>query len=248
MKSYLQRLALGVMQPTRTIHPMVGSVFSPSEYASARPAAPQEQTTLFSSRPSPGFVEGRERAGDISPNAQHQSHVSTQEPSGVHDPQPVYKPLMPEVTDRQAGNRTQLTTQQTENSFSVREEKISSSFPASDTGEKSPREAETQQEEKTQEITVKHVYMPIMSESLARAANQEMPGQNVNPFAAAARERAQAAARHTAPVSREPDEIQIHIGRIEVTAVQQTSVPPATKPVRKGLNLEEYLRRSDRRV
>ena len=45
----------------------------------------------------------------------------------------------------------------------------------------------------------------------------------------------------------EPDEIQIHIGRIEVTAVPQTSHRTASKPVRKGITLEEYLKGRDRR-
>lgn len=38
------------------------------------------------------------------------------------------------------------------------------------------------------------------------------------------------------------DEIQIHIGRIEVTAAPPPPVPPA-RPVRKSLNLDEYLKR-----
>lgn len=49
--------------------------------------------------------------------------------------------------------------------------------------------------------------------------------------------------------SAQPDEIQIHIGRIEVLAVP----PPATSrsaasPARKGLSLDEYLRRKNGRV
>jgi hypothetical protein len=39
------------------------------------------------------------------------------------------------------------------------------------------------------------------------------------------------------------DEIEIHIGRIEVTAVAQAAVRPAPQPARKALNLEEYLKR-----
>jgi len=47
----------------------------------------------------------------------------------------------------------------------------------------------------------------------------------------------------------EMDDIQIHIGRIEVTAVPQASARPAPdKPVRKAANLDEYLRRRDGRA
>jgi hypothetical protein len=49
--------------------------------------------------------------------------------------------------------------------------------------------------------------------------------------------------------SREPDEIEIHIGRIEVTAVQAAATSVSTpKPRRGGPSLEEYLKRRDRRV
>jgi len=48
---------------------------------------------------------------------------------------------------------------------------------------------------------------------------------------------------------REPDEIQIHIGRIEVVAVPPAPVPPAAlKPQRGVPSLDEYLRRRDGRA
>jgi len=59
--------------------------------------------------------------------------------------------------------------------------------------------------------------------------------------------RSDAQARSVQPESK-PDEIQIHIGRIEVTAVGPQPVRPAAAPPRKGLRLDEYLNRQDRRV
>jgi hypothetical protein len=50
-------------------------------------------------------------------------------------------------------------------------------------------------------------------------------------------------ARHSAQVERSADDIQIHIGRIEVTAVPPAPTRPAVQPVRKSLRLDEYLRR-----
>ena len=48
---------------------------------------------------------------------------------------------------------------------------------------------------------------------------------------------------------REPDEIQIHIGRIEVTAVPPApAILPAPKPRHVAPSLDEYLRRRDRRT
>jgi hypothetical protein len=46
---------------------------------------------------------------------------------------------------------------------------------------------------------------------------------------------------------REPDEIEIHIGRIEVTAVAQAAPRPAAAPARKSISLDEYLKRGERR-
>ena len=44
------------------------------------------------------------------------------------------------------------------------------------------------------------------------------------------------------------DDIQIHIGRIEVLAVTQPASRPAPPQARKGLSLDEYLRRRNGRV
>jgi hypothetical protein len=52
----------------------------------------------------------------------------------------------------------------------------------------------------------------------------------------------------SAPAEREPDKIEIHIGRIEVTAVPQEAPRPAAARARKSLNLSEYLKRRDGRA
>ena len=52
-----------------------------------------------------------------------------------------------------------------------------------------------------------------------------------------------AAPRRAAASKTQPDEIQIHIGRIEVTAVPQTAPRPAAVPASKSINLDEYLKR-----
>jgi hypothetical protein len=50
-------------------------------------------------------------------------------------------------------------------------------------------------------------------------------------------------ARHLRSQSREADEIQIHIGRIEVTAVPPAPARPAPVPNRKSPSLDDYLKR-----
>ena len=55
-----------------------------------------------------------------------------------------------------------------------------------------------------------------------------------------------APARRTAPL--QPEDIQIHIGRIEVTAVPPQAPRAVPAPARKGLTLDEYLRGSNGRA
>jgi len=56
------------------------------------------------------------------------------------------------------------------------------------------------------------------------------------------------AVSRSAPAEREPDKVEIHIGRIEVTAVPQEAPRPAATRPRKSLDLGEYLKRRDGRA
>ena len=67
------------------------------------------------------------------------------------------------------------------------------------------------------------------------------PSQTV--VSAALKKESFAVPRRAAASKSEPDEIQIHIGRIEVTAVPQTAPRPAAMPASKSINLDEYLKR-----
>ena len=53
-------------------------------------------------------------------------------------------------------------------------------------------------------------------------------------------------ARHTNAARPEPDEINIHIGRVEVTAVQAPKPAEMPRPARKTPSLDEYLKRGRR--
>jgi hypothetical protein len=55
---------------------------------------------------------------------------------------------------------------------------------------------------------------------------------------------AQRRERRELPARSQTDDIQIHIGRIEVTAVPSPAPPAIRKSARKSLTLDEYLRRS----
>ena len=83
----------------------------------------------------------------------------------------------------------------------------------------------------------------------------ELPGSSLHslrgpekPLSLAQRRSADSGRPASAP-SREPDEIFIHIGRVEVAAVQQSPQQPAVRPApqRKSINLSDYLRRGSGR-
>jgi hypothetical protein len=71
-----------------------------------------------------------------------------------------------------------------------------------------------------------------------------LPLLPASPPGAAPAPAASASASASALPAREPDEVHVHIGRIEVTAIQESR--PASKPSRKGaapLSLDDYLAR-----
>jgi hypothetical protein len=74
-----------------------------------------------------------------------------------------------------------------------------------------------------------------------------------NPLSLPHQAEARAAGNPSAEVSgrpspaREPDEIHIHIGRIEVAAISQPAPRPAAPPARKSLDLSDYLKRGNGR-
>ena len=93
-------------------------------------------------------------------------------------------------------------------------------------------------------------HQPLLSPTKPEPPNTplgSLRGPEQSPSAA---QRRSADSGRSAPApSREPDEIFIHIGRVEVAAVQQSPQQPAARPApqRKSINLSDYLRRGSGR-
>lgn len=91
----------------------------------------------------------------------------------------------------------------------------------------------------------KATYIPLLTASSPDALNQPMLRVPTD-FSSSA----QSAKHRPAPsqsAQREPDEIQIHIGRIEVSAVTQQAPVAVARTPRTPSSLDEYLQRRDRR-
>ena len=98
-------------------------------------------------------------------------------------------------------------------------------------------------------------YVPIVPGPFARSNAPEAGGvssmQALEESIAAARSKQNAQAAQVSQdkhAASQGDDVQIHIGRIEVVAVPQAPPRPAHSPARKGLSLEEYLRKRDGRA
>lgn len=202
MSSYLQRLVRSVTQPSETVHPVLGSMYSAAKHV----------------REPEGIPLSRDYAPSHPPN----SEVSPAENAAVavHWPSPP-APLIPGVE-------------------ALSEPVAPSSTPATPFQLPTPAIAE---EEKPEGVP-QRVYAELMTEVLSRTAHPETPSLKAPLVPATAGMKR--ALPHLA--EREADEIQIHIGRIEVTAVQQAPARPLLKPARKGQSLDEYLKRRDRRA
>jgi hypothetical protein len=101
---------------------------------------------------------------------------------------------------------------------------------------------------KHQEKTLEHIgqtVIPGESYTPLVASKSDHQAASLFPTSSLLHSRAPRAAEPGQPVQaeREADEIQIHIGRIEVTAVPPAPARPVAPPVRKSLKLDEYLRR-----
>jgi hypothetical protein len=72
-----------------------------------------------------------------------------------------------------------------------------------------------------------------------QSSSREISGE---PISRARREERRPAFEGWKQPEREPDEIQIHIGQIEVTAVPPPQAPPVARPERKTVSLDDYLK------
>jgi hypothetical protein len=215
--SYLQRLAGSIIQPVEKVRPLVGSVFS------ANKGAPE--TEDFSSASMiPSISETTPAKSSQSPESQNSPETLLSQNEGVTAS--TRKDMSAAANEPSAiqpllPTRQQLAAQAHEHPD---EEAIASPEDVN------PREA---------------IYTPLIANSPAHSAQNSLASVPPNFSSPMNHEKQRAAASRAA--AREPDEIQIHIGRIEISAVPQTPAAPAVKAARKSSSLDDYLRRRDRR-
>jgi hypothetical protein len=246
---YLQRLASSALKPSGNIHPVLAATFSTSK----RPfevEAPriEEDMVNAQNRVSRGQASTEESLVSPAPAMVAMEQQKPRAPATVVDetelvhtlPEPeLPKPLTP--THVSSGRNAAATKPPGQDA--VR---------ASSGGYRSvPANTPHHKEIESQANRSEDAYTPLIAEHFS-PLTPTVTSPKRHPFQAASGwerkpDKASPSQRSGASV-REPDEIQIHIGRIEVTAAQPAMQrPTAAQPRRLAPSLAEYLRRRDRR-
>jgi hypothetical protein len=260
MRGYLQRIAASVVRPQPAVHPFVESAFSASRREEpAEPllreerfsaAVPVERAAAHGLRDESRIEAPQPVQASASPSGEPVEHetlvaapvervaprIFSPEPS-ARTPQPRTSPM---------GPLQEIVQRLTAATPTIEPEAFQPLLPRSEIDPKQsadpPRAGASRQDrpesgspEATREVPR---FEPIIPKDLspvrAAAGLVRRPRVELPP----------------GPRSPQPpaDEIQIHIGRIEVVAVQPAAPRPATPPARKALSLDEYLSRRNGRA
>jgi len=229
MSGYLQRLVRAVTHPAETIRPILGSVYSAPEPVKEHAALPQHEEIA-------SIGHSQSPASSPSQRAQEDPELPSQ-----------LAPLIPRVqsaTGTLLSSTTQSSSPKTDFSEAASFQPLLPPVKAEESEiDESKSEHTTVVEIEKKDMASVRRYSPLMTEVMVRSIHPAMPSPRANRIASAAVRR-----EFSHRAEPEPDDIQIHIGRIEVTAVQQAPTRPALKPVRKGQSLDEYLKHRDRRA
>jgi len=270
MSGYLKRIANSAVQRQTRLNPLVDSVYA-SERREEGPASVEEtQTVVLQPREHPGHTPMRELVRDsfqaaptdeIARTDDRQLYQQKQNPDAMHpgaiDPDlypaesGAFQPLMGRVPTGQlpSAEKTEWPAEA--------DQSVSSEEKPRETTQSNRSHAAVESAAEAEGGKSSWVYQPLVS---PRAINQPqkvptrsepVPSPQILQ-AAAARKAAtnEALAQRSAEQARAPiqrEDIQIHIGRIEVIATPPHTPRPAPAPVRRGQSLDEYLNSSSGR-
>jgi hypothetical protein len=250
MTGYLQRLAASVARPSPRLHPLVGSIFSGARQEIASPdllqndalTSADDQNLVSPTRNIAEPTEDPMRRRDLTAGDRIEPRTEIALPMddgriGRRRSEPEH-PLMPSK-----GLEVAVSAM------------LSETVPGEVAGVQSPPQHDRRD---TSIVDAPWVAPAAVEDGRAadrRNAAAPSPVSTVSEragvLAVVAGDAAKPArAEFSAPARRsaQSEDIQIHIGRIEVTAVAQPAPRPAVAPVRKAMSLDEYLGRRSRGV
>jgi len=247
MSGYLARLVSSARAPKPAIRPRLAPVYASSAYESPAEGllevnetvkgradgtlmSPQpEVVTASAARPQPETQPApEERPAALDSFAKEKGAVSGQfeGPGTVASSETPFRPVVPEVP------RSSRPLLETSSQGGPQQKSLPRSGP--------PLVGQRQEDTRGEPWT------PFEAEGL-RAAHSEAFQNWSSPTSRIPKIGKGGLTRLDRP-ERAPDDIQIHIGRIEVTAVPPAPAHPAVPPARKALRLDEYLKRGRERA
>jgi hypothetical protein len=238
MSNFLQRVAAGVIQPQARLRPMLGSIFAPAALRSSEAALPAEaeiaSQTSSSHRqehiPPPTFNASIAASRDrLLPTIVQADFSSVSPHRSLNNDQ---LPLTTFATPSELRKPTQA------HPFTEDSDRTSESLK--------PAAAHQPQMAGGQQPAPKpQPYEPLIT-TMQQTSSRLQPREPM-PTATTIRSSRAEAARRSQPAQREPDEVHIHIGRIEVAAITQQAPRPAAAAARRSLNLGDYLKHGNGR-
>lgn len=228
MSGYLQQLVRTAMGTDLSVHPLVKPLFS-------RPASLHEPA-LSSRGDNFKFVSTSRLAENVSRKAAEQPNLGEPQINGT-----AQRLLQPGTTVTVTNFQPLLTA----NGPPLILQAITpSAEPGLRTLQRSKEQ--TQGEESRGLVANTPVYAPLLNTVPSRSRSETI--ETELPAHCGAKMSQQKPRQWSSPAAaRDPDEIQIHIGRIEVTAVPPPAATSTPKRAAKGPSLQEYLGRGDRR-
>jgi hypothetical protein len=234
MSGYLQRMVASARTPGRSVHPIVGSYFSGAGFGA--PIENLQAGEEFLRTPSPGTVEKPSPEVPAPPAAR--GRIPTEESADETESTTLPEERTPEF--RVAPHRGVPQTP-----AAAADRPVLAGTPSYRPTVPSGIRPPVQDPVPAGNAAAPVPYRPLIEEVQPPAS----PQMEFMRSAASAAPRGESQVgwpvRGTQPAARQYDEIEIHIGRIEVTAVSQPAARPASQPARKSLNLDEYLKRRE---
>jgi hypothetical protein len=256
MSGYLHRMAARALRPQPSVHPFVESIFSVPRRED--PVEPLVQRVIPQPTAEQSSDAPQTSASPVGPPVAQRTTTSPRED------RPPFQPLLPQQVisaglppmraavnpkPSQAARPTAEATRkdhpETSPEVAFRFEHIVSERRSASEARVVPEGIGAQEMRAAPEAAIVS-QAHIVPDDPARTALAPVVKRRLSPRSAGLWPK-----QELAPASRTPqppaDDIQIHIGRIEVVALPQPAPRPAPAPTRKGMNLDEYLSRRNGR-
>jgi hypothetical protein len=249
MSGYLQRLVSGVLKPDVAIHPVLPSRFAPPSPPPAPEIIEVEEETAIANRREPVREFGPDQQR---PEVVRQPANEPQVPS-IAPPAPVFPPPpLTEAVNHSSVSAPAQGAARSKTSAATPVALVEGSKAAAKPGFVASANRQSAFQENRQALAQRRFASPFTNkppEILELPPTRASAGPSSVVAGERRRNEFSGRGRNSyQPIQQVPDEIQIHIGRIEVTAVTAAPAPQRVPKPSNLPSLDEYLKRRDGRA